>query len=284
MAESWLGVGALDTSWTLPATCATITTKLAFNYVVGCYAGGCDAKCFPQPSQTVTNPYTYFTATACPNGYAKACSGGARPSDLTLCCLSGFTCPGTRGFECAKDPFVNGIATFWVAPSDFPAVIPTSFPLTTTTNTPAFAALHRAIAISPGTALSFPATTNSTSTGASSSSTLSSPSNQKNGGLSPGAKIAIAVSVPVGFLVVFILVPLLFWRRRKSINLAAAPPASSTQKKENVNSSTQFGKSELWAGENAVPPEVDSREVAREVFEADGGPIAKNDRRHELPS
>jgi hypothetical protein len=85
---TWVNVGPFNPSWTLPATCASITTKLPYNYVVGCYFGGCDPKCdiTPTAKPSYTLPFSYFSPAACPDGYVSACEANGVPTGLTVCC------------------------------------------------------------------------------------------------------------------------------------------------------------------------------------------------------
>jgi len=85
---SWENIGGLDPAWTLPATCASITTHASWNYFVGCYAGKCDEKCLPTLALqgTRTNIWTYFSPAVCPTGYSTACKPQGAPDSLVVCC------------------------------------------------------------------------------------------------------------------------------------------------------------------------------------------------------
>jgi hypothetical protein len=200
---------------------------------------------------------------------------------------SGFTCPGRGGLDCAKDPFANGVATFWSAPSDFPSVIPTSFPLTTTTlvgSVANFAALNRGVIVATGISTSSVNSTVSVSSAPQSTSNNSNTDSYGTGGvLTTGGKIALGVSIP---LIIIIIVPLVFVfrRRRKARSTAAAVPEAE---KKNSDLPAHFGRAELWAGKDAVPVEADSQEVKANVglVGADGHPKERvQEVAHELPA
>jgi hypothetical protein len=205
---------------------------------------------------------------------------------------SGFSCvgfgatlqggDGIGGLDCAKDPFVDGVATFWSAPSDFPAVIPTSFPMMTVGNSPEFAALDRGIVVATGTTSSGNSSTTITSVSGSTASNSNAGSSGAGGGLPTSGKIALGVSVPL-FVIILIPVAFVFRRRRKAASSAAA--ATAPEKTEDLPA--HFGRSELWAGRDAVPVEADSREVQSDLepVEADGHPTTQlGGRQYELPA
>jgi len=169
------------------------------------------------------------------------------------------------------------VATFWNAAFDWPSVIPTSFALTTTGQSPEFAVINRGIIIASGgtvasktsppssTSPSAPPSTNSQDAAAASSP-------QGGGTLSRDAIIAIGVTVPVSFALLIVGVFTYVRRRRRQRDDAKDPDGKGAAAGAFL---PHFGRSELPTYPEEPPAEADSRAMLRAASKAKAGLVGQ---------